>query len=145
MALRCKSFTTILALLTLSGCTIVPGSHFEGIDSGEQTYNLEQDLEKVNIQIIDSQLLNKQKLAQAAAKPISSSAGLNVNDYEYKLGVGDVLTIGVWDHPELTIPAAVQRTAEFDGFRVQKDGTIPMHMHQISLPQGEPLVKYAKT
>ena len=30
----------------------------------------------------------------------------------------------MWDHPELTIPAAVQRTAEFDGFRVQADGTI---------------------
>ncbi|WP_029773216.1 polysaccharide export protein [Pseudoalteromonas sp. TB51] len=124
MALSCKSLATSLVMLAISGCTIVPGSHFEGIDPGEQTYNLEQDLEKVNIQIIDSQLLNTQKLAQSAAKSISSSAGVNTSDYEYKLGVGDVLTIGVWDHPELTIPAAVQRTAEFDGFRVQKDGTI---------------------
>jgi polysaccharide export outer membrane protein len=44
--------------------------------------------------------------------------------YDYVLGIGDVLSIGVWDHPELTIPAAVQRTAAFDGFRIQADGTI---------------------
>lgn len=124
MALSCKSLITSLALLSVTGCTIVPGSHFEGIESGEQTQNLEQDLEKVNIQIIDSSLIKQQKQARASAKPISNTAGVNVSNYEYKLGVGDVLTIGVWDHPELTIPAAVQRTAEFDGFRVQKDGTI---------------------
>lgn len=124
MALSCKSLVTSLVMLAISGCTIVPGSHFEGVSPGAQTQNLEQDLEKVNIQIIDSQLLNSQKLAQVAAKPISSNAGVNTSQYQYKLGVGDVLTIGVWDHPELTIPAAVQRTAEFDGFRVQEDGTI---------------------
>jgi len=124
MALSCKSLITSLALLSVTGCTIVPGSHFEGIESGEQTQNLEQDLEKVNIQIIDSSLIKQQKQARESAKPISNTAGVNVSNYEYKLGVGDVLTIGVWDHPELTIPAAVQRTAEFDGFRVQKDGTI---------------------
>ncbi|MGO2366816.1 MAG: polysaccharide export protein [Pseudoalteromonas sp.] len=124
MALSCKSLASILAIISMTGCTIVPGSHFEGIDSSEQTQNLEQDLEKVNIQLIDSQLINKQNQARTAAKPISNTDGLNVSNYEYKLGVGDVLTIGVWDHPELTIPAAVQRTAEFDGFRVQADGTI---------------------
>lgn len=124
MALSCKSLTTILALLSITGCTIVPGSHFEGVAPGEQTQNLEQDLEKVNIQIIDSSLINTQKQARVAARPISSLNNINTSNYEYKLGVGDVLTIGVWDHPELTIPAAVQRTAEFDGFRVQKNGTI---------------------
>jgi len=124
MALSCKSLITSLALLSVTGCTIIPGSHFEGIESGEQTQNLEQDLEKVNIQIIDSSLIKQQKQTRASAKPISNTAGVNVSNYQYKLGVGDVLTIGVWDHPELTIPAAVQRTAEFDGFRVQEDGTI---------------------
>ncbi|TMS79716.1 polysaccharide export protein [Pseudoalteromonas sp. S554] len=124
MALSCKSLITSLAILSVTGCTIIPGSHFEGIETGEQTQNLEQDLEKVNIQIIDSSLIKQQKQARASAKPISNTAGVNVSNYEYKIGVGDTLTIGVWDHPELTIPAAVQRTAEFDGFRVQKDGTI---------------------
>ncbi|MDQ9094134.1 polysaccharide export protein [Pseudoalteromonas haloplanktis] len=123
MALSCKTLVASLTLLTMTGCTIIPGSHFEGIESGEQTKNLEQDLEKVNIQIIDSSLIYQQKQAVKKATPLSSLAGVDTSDYEYKLGVGDALTIGVWDHPELTIPAAVQRTAEFDGFRIEADGT----------------------
>ncbi|KPH95219.1 polysaccharide biosynthesis protein [Pseudoalteromonas porphyrae] len=124
MALSCKTLVASFTLLTMTGCTIIPGSHFEGIESGEKTRNLEQDLEKVNIQIIDSSLIYQQKQASKKIKPPSNLDGIDTHDYEYKLGVGDVLTIGVWDHPELTIPAAVQRTAEFDGFRVQADGTI---------------------
>ncbi|WP_213609036.1 polysaccharide export protein [Pseudoalteromonas sp.] len=124
MALSCKTLVASLTLLTMTGCTIIPGSHFEGIESGDQTKNLEQDLEKINIKIIDSSLISHQKQQRKQAKPISSLAGIDTTNYQYKLGVGDVLTIGVWDHPELTIPAAVQRTAEFDGFRVQADGTI---------------------
>jgi polysaccharide export outer membrane protein len=108
----------------LAGCTIIPGSHFKGVDSSEQTDNYEKELEQVNIQLIDSALINAQSNILRKPKQISSLAGLDISDYDYKLGVGDVLSIGVWDHPELTIPAAVQRTAEFDGFRVQADGTV---------------------
>ena len=122
--LNIKSVIASLAIMTMSGCTIIPGGHYEGIDSGEQVDNLNAELDKVNIQIIDSSLIYQQKQTRTKNKPPSSLDGLNISGYEYILGVGDVLTIGVWDHPELTIPAAVQRTAEFDGFRVQADGTI---------------------
>lgn len=124
MALRCKSLITSFAFLAMTGCTIIPGSHYEGIESNEKTQNLEQELEKVNIQLIDSALITQQKKARTTAKPISSLVGVNTRDYQYKLGVGDVVTVGVWDHPELTIPAGTQRTAEFDGFKVQEDGTV---------------------
>ncbi|MBB1406070.1 polysaccharide biosynthesis/export family protein [Pseudoalteromonas sp. SG44-5] len=124
MALRCKSLITSFAFLAMTGCTIIPGSHYEGIESNEKTQDLEQELEKVNIQLIDSALITQQKEARTAAKPISSLVGVNTRDYQYKLGVGDVVTVGVWDHPELTIPAGTQRTAEFDGFKVQEDGTV---------------------
>ncbi|WP_289098608.1 polysaccharide export protein [uncultured Pseudoalteromonas sp.] len=124
MALSCKTIVTSFALLAMTGCTIIPGSHFEGIESGEQIDNVEKELEKVNIQIIDSSLINQQKQTQVKSFTPSSLDGVDTSNYQYKLGVGDALTIGVWDHPELTIPAAVQRTAEFDGFRVDPDGTI---------------------
>lgn len=124
MTFRYKTLITSFVLVTISGCALVPGSHFEGIESGEQTQNLEKDLDKVNIQIIDASLISHQNQLRKTPKPMSSNAGIDTSHYQYRLGVGDVLTIGVWDHPELTIPAAVQRTAEFDGFRVQEDGTI---------------------
>jgi len=124
MALRYKLLVTSLVFLTMTGCTVIPGSHFEGIKSGDQTTNIEQELEKVNIQIIDSVLIAQQKKIRKQIKPLISLAGANTSKYQYKLGIGDYISVGLWDHPELTISAGTQRSAEFDGFRVQEDGTI---------------------
>ena len=43
--------------------------------------------------------------------------------WNYQIGVGDILSIDVFDHPELTLPAGPMRTAAESGFRVQADGT----------------------
>ena len=43
--------------------------------------------------------------------------------WDYRVGVNDILSIIVFDHPELTLPAGPQRSAEESGFRVQADGT----------------------
>lgn len=43
--------------------------------------------------------------------------------WDYRVGVGDILDIVVWDHPELTMPAGERRTPEESGLRVQSDGT----------------------
>jgi polysaccharide export outer membrane protein len=43
--------------------------------------------------------------------------------WNYRVGVGDILDIVVWDHPELTLPAGDRRTPEESGLRVQADGT----------------------
>ena len=137
MALSCKTLVASLTLLTMTGCTIIPGSHFEGIESGEQIDNLEQDLEKVNIQIIDSTLINQQKQTKKRTINLSSLSGVDTIGYEYRLGIGDTISISVWDHPELTIPAAVQRTAAFDGFRVQADGTITFAYAPNVIAQGK--------
>lgn len=43
--------------------------------------------------------------------------------WDYRVGVGDVLDIVVWDHPELTLPAGERRTPQESGLRVQADGS----------------------
>jgi len=75
-----------------------------------------------NIEIIR---LNEANIRNyTATPPAFARSSLPANGrWNYRVGANDILNVIVFDHPELTLPAGPQRSAEESGFRVQSDGT----------------------
>ena len=115
--------TLLMASLLMTGCTVTPGVYLSTsdkniVDTGERDIS-----ELVDVYPISPKLLNELYAPQAIAQA-SPKLEKQLARYEYRVGVGDVLNITVWDHPELTIPAGSYRSAQDSGNWVHSDGTI---------------------
>ncbi len=111
----------ILMMLVTAGCAIAPGGH---LDPDEAGASLD---ERVVVRPITPDLVRTmsdeiQQVMMAKATPPDLNAA--VEGYEYRIGPGDVLSIIVYDHPELTIPAGAERDPAETGNRVRPDGTM---------------------
>jgi len=118
--ISCLSF-----LLFISGCTIIPGMHLS-ISKGS-IINAQENItdinDVVNIYSISPALVSSLLTAKTNARSHPALDEL-LQKYHYRIGVGDVLMVTVWDHPELTTPAGQYRSASDTGNWVQADGTI---------------------
>lgn len=125
-SLKCFALTRLVTWLVgsivLSACTF-PGQYL-GINPEKD------DQQNRAVSGVDYRFLPIDAVTLNALNSVTSSSGerqlLATNEpqetYQYKIGVGDLVRVTVWDHPELTNPAG-NTTGQLQGQIVQPDGT----------------------
>ena len=139
---RVRGWLLAALCASLGACAVVPGDRAYSLRDEKSSVKLpvrtsdaaEPVPENVAIKPITAELIIEQLKAAAPQRPTATNGNLTANagkpanavqaTPDYKIGPGDILSIIVWDHPELTTPAGQYRSADQAGTVVTEDGTI---------------------
>ncbi|MEZ8576336.1 polysaccharide export protein [Vibrio splendidus] len=119
----------LLAILPalLAGCT-TPGTHLSTSNKNVRQPSEEQQesdiSDVVNLYQLTAQSVSSYRNESLSVSQANPTLDVDIAKYEYQVGIGDILNITIWDHPELTIPAGSYRSSTEAGNWVHADGTI---------------------
>jgi polysaccharide export outer membrane protein len=122
-----KTSLILACIAATSACTVVPGSNMSRWNSAwfddtpDEYSPATTDIAYIPVNATVLSHLASRSPAQPEQNETLKRA---LMDYEYRIGPGDVLTITVWEHPELTIPSGSFRSAEEGGNVVKSDGSV---------------------
>lgn len=111
----------LMAAFFFSSCVWAPGQHLARTKPGPGQIRTSGNDQ------LDLVAITPRLIAQEQAGRATDSIPQELLDYQpepYRIGVGDVLYITVWEHPELTVPAGSQQQTNLAGRLVQSDGTL---------------------
>lgn len=104
------------------GACAFPGQYF-GINPASTQQDTAPNGVDYRLTPIDAVSLNAlEKVNQDQATNAIAGSQIDQTAYQYRIGVGDLVRITVWDHPELTNPAG-NTTGQLQGQVVLPDGT----------------------
>ncbi len=122
-----KASVLTLLFASSTACTIVPGSSMSRLNSfllDDTPENYSPASTQIAYIPVNATLLSNLALQAPPRPTLNTELQQEMASYEYRIAPGDVLTITVWEHPELTIPSGSFRSAEEGGNVVKADGSV---------------------
>ena len=116
-----KPLLVIVFSIMVYGCTLTPGSHIS-LPKDQSSFT-DGDM-RINVYSLSAGMIKQHTSDNTSALADLPQALMTNESKPYTIGVGDVITVVVWDHPELTSPLGQFRNSEEQGNVVYDDGTI---------------------
>ncbi len=126
--MRAARFALLLLAPAAASCALAPGMQMDAAAAERRAMKAKpgQPEDRYKVQPITSQLVaqlvaeRRWAWGSSAPDPLAAEA----ERYQYRVAPFDILSVIVWGHPELTMPAGEFRSPESTGNLVAADGTI---------------------